>query len=96
VAKNETHFEYADRGATSVYKFRFPEDPNVYVWFEFAGDGASLYSTARPGPFRPDDALGPAPFGDLDELLASRRTTRAQWIADLMAQFGERLAWTYP
>ena len=96
MALNETFFEFADRGSTSVYKFRFEEDENLYVWFEYAGGGGSLHTTRSPGPFRVEDELGRADFPDLGALLTARATTKEQWIEDLMAQFGEPLAWTYP
>lgn len=96
MALNTMHFEFAERGATSVYKFRVGNDPSYYVWFEYGGGSGSLHTTPRPGPYRADDPLGTAEFADLDGLLAARGTTRAQWIEDLLAQYGERLAWTYP
>ena len=96
MAVHETRFDWADRGATSVYKFRFEKDDNVYVWFEFPGGDGSLYTTPDAGPYDVNDDLDVAEFKDLDELLAARDTTRETWISDLMAQFGERLAWTYP
>jgi hypothetical protein len=43
-----------------------------------------------------DHPLEQADFDDLQSLLAARGTTKAQWVKDLMAQFGEPLAWTYP
>jgi hypothetical protein len=96
VALNTTHFEFADRGATSVYKFRVGDDPTIYVWFEYGGESGALHTTLRSGPYRVDDPLTGAEFADLDALLAARGTTREQWIEDLLAQYGERLAWTYP
>ena len=40
---HETRFEFADRGATSVYKFGFPPDYDViYVWFEYGEEAGSL------------------------------------------------------
>jgi hypothetical protein len=96
VALNTTRFEFADRGATSVYKFRVGDDPNIYVWFEYGSGSGSLHTTPRAGPYRVDDPLAGAEFADLDALLASRGTTRTQWVEDLLAQYGERLEWTYP
>ncbi|MDH3590304.1 MAG: hypothetical protein OER88_00385 [Planctomycetota bacterium] len=96
MAKNETHFEFADRGATSVYKFRFDADGPIYVWFEVEGGGGSLHTTDRPGPYSIDHDLGPADHDHLDGLLAANETTKEQWVRDLMAQFGERIAWAYP
>jgi hypothetical protein len=96
VALNTTHFHFAERGATSVYKFRVGDDESVYVWFEYGGDSGSLHTTPRPGPYRVDDPLATAEFADLDALLAARGTTRKQWVIDLLAQYGERLEWTYP
>jgi hypothetical protein len=96
MALNETHFEFADRGATSVYKFRFPDDERVYVWFEYGNGAGSLFMTPYEGPYRVEHDLEPAPHADLDALLAHHGTTKEQWVKDLMAQFGERLAWTYP
>ena len=95
MAKNETHFEFADRGATSVYKFRFEGEDTHYVWFESAGQG-SLHTTPNPGPYSIHDDLGDPDHDDLDSLLAAHETSKKQWVQDLMAQFGERLAWTYP
>lgn len=96
MAKNETTFTYADRGETSVYKFHVGQDPQLYVWFEFGNGGGSLYRTPARGPWRADDPLEPAEKASLEELLESRGTTKLQWVADLLAQFGERLGWTYP
>jgi hypothetical protein len=96
MALDQTHFLYADRGPASVYKFQVGEDPRIYVWFEYAGGTGSLFVTPRKGPFRPDEPLEEAPFGDLDALLAEGGTTKAQWVEDLMAQYGERIAWVYP
>lgn len=96
MARSEIHFEFADRGATSVYKFRVKEDPAYYVWFEYGDEGGGLFTTPAPGPYRVDDALDEAEFADLDALLQARGTSKAQWVEDLMAQFGERLAWAYP
>jgi len=45
VALDVTHFEYADRGPTSVYKFRVGDDPRIYVWFEYGRHTAA--PTAR-------------------------------------------------
>lgn len=95
MARNETFFLYADRGATSVYKFRFEGRPEFHVWFEYDGGDGVLFTTPEPGPYSVEHALEPAKIG-LEELLAERATTKAQWIKDLMAQFGEPLAWTYP
>jgi len=89
-------FEFADQGATSVYKFRVgDEDKTIYVWFEQEGSG-SLFTTTAPGPYRVEDPLEPAMVSTLDELLQMSGTTKEQWVGDLMAQFGERLAWAYP
>ena len=96
MARNVTHFEFAERGPTSVYKFRVAKDPATYVWFEYAGDGGSLHVTPQGGPYAVEHELREAEFADLDELLKARGTTRDQWVKDLLAQFGERLAWTYP
>lgn len=97
MARNETHFEYADRGATSVYKFRIGENnPTWYVWFEYAGGGGSLYTTPHAGPYDPSHPLDDADHADLESLLNERGTTREQWVKDLMAQFGERIEWIYP
>ena len=96
MALDQTHFFYADRGPTSVYKFRVGDDPLVYVWFEYSDGEGSLHTTPRGGPFRTDDPLGDAPFPDLETLLAERGTTKAQWTEDLFAQYGERVAWSYP
>jgi hypothetical protein len=96
VALNTTHFEFAERGATSVYKFRVAGDEALYVWFEYGDDTGSLHTTPRPGPYRVDDPIATAEFADLGALLAARGTTREQWITDLLAQYGERLEWTYP
>jgi hypothetical protein len=96
VALNTTRFAFAERGATSVYKFRVGADETHYVWFEYGNETGSLHTTPRPGPYRVEDPLATAEFADLDALLAARATTRAQWVTDLMAQYGERLEWTYP
>jgi len=96
VALDQTHFFYADRGATSVYKFRVGEDPTVYVWFEYGAGQGSLHTTPKGGLFRPDDPLDDAPVADLETLLRERGTTKEQWIEDLLAQYGERIAWSYP
>jgi len=96
VALDVTHFEYADRGPTSVYKFRVRDDPRIYVWFEYAGGQGSLHVTPYGGPYRPDHPLEDAEDGDLDALLAKHGTSRTQWVKDLFAQYGERVAWTYP
>ena len=95
MALNETFFTSADRGATSVYKFRFDGRPEAYVWFEYDGGDGALFTTPEAGPFRVEHPLDPAKT-DLESLLADRGTTKAQWVKDLMAQFGEPLAWTYP
>jgi len=95
MARNETFFLSADRGATSVYKFRFEGDSGLYVWFEYGGGDGALFSTTEPGPYRVDHPLEPA-TNDLDGLLAGHGTTKDQWVKDLMAQFGEPLAWRYP
>lgn len=96
MARNKTHFEFADRGPVSVYKFTFAGDPNFYVWFEYGGGEGSLHTTPRSGPYRADDPLGDAPFAGLEELLAAKGTTKEEWVDDLMAQYGECLSWTYP
>jgi len=96
VALDQTHFLYADRGATSVFKFRVGEDPTVFVWFEHGPGQGSLHTTPKAGPFHPDDPLDDAPFADLETLLREHGTTKDQWIEDLLAQYGERLAWSYP
>ena len=96
MALNETFFLYADRGETSVFKFRFEEDANFYVWFEYGGVGGALHTTPRGGPYRVEDPLERADAADLDALLAAKETTKKQWVTDLMAQFGEPLAWSYP
>lgn len=96
MAKNVTHFEYADRGAPSVYKFRVAKDPTIYVWFEYEDGSGSLYTTPEGGPYRVEHPLESAEFNDLDALLAARGTTRGQWSKDLLGQFGERLHWAYP
>ncbi len=96
MALGQTRFLYADRGPTSVFKFCVGDDPVVYVWFEYSDGTGSLHTTAAAGPFRPDDALEDASFPDLDALLVERGTTKAQWIEDLFAQYGERIAWSYP
>jgi hypothetical protein len=96
MALDQTRFLYADRGPTSVYKFRVGDDPAIYVWFEHSDGTGSLHTTPAAGPFRPDDPLEDAPFADLETLLLERGTTKAQWVEDLFAQYGERLAWSYP
>ena len=96
MALDQTRFLYADRGPTSVYKFRVGDDPTIYVWFEYSDGQGSLHATSRDGPFRPDDPIEEAPLGDLDTLLGERGTTKAQWVEDLFAQYGERVAWSYP
>ena len=96
MAKSEIRFEFADRGPTSVYKFRVKEDPTYYVWFEYGPGQGGLYTTPRSGPYAADDPLEDCDVADLDALLAARGTTKRQWVADLMAQYGERLAWVYP
>ena len=96
MALNATHFEFAERGSTSVYKFRFDEDDRIFVWFETGEGKGTLHTTSDKGPYRVDDELGAAESADLEALLRTHGTTKAQWVEDLMAQFGERLAWTYP
>lgn len=96
MALDQTHFLYADRGPTSVYKFRVEDDPTIYVWFEYSDGVGSLHTSPEGGPFRPDDPLEDAPFADLETLLAERGTSKAQWVEDLFAQYGERVAWSYP
>ena len=96
MALNTTHFEFAERGATSVYKFRIGGDEAHYVWFEYGNETGSLHTTPQPGPYRVEDPLATAEFADLIALLVARATTRAQWVTDLMAQYGEYLEWTYP
>ena len=95
MALNETFFLYAGRGATSVYKFRFEGDAGFYVWFEYDGTDGSLFVTTEPGPYRVEHPLESAET-DLESLLAEHGTTKEQWVKDLMAQFGEPLAWQYP
>ena len=92
---NDTFFKSVERGATSVYKFQVKEDPNLYLWFEFADGSGALYTTPQSGPYDTDHPLSPAEFNSLDDLLAARGTTKEQWVKDLMAQYGERIAWTY-
>ena len=96
MALDTTHFFYADRGATSVYKFRVGEDPAAFVWFEYGARPGLAPHDAEGGPFRADDPLEDAPFPDLDALLAERGTTKDQWVEDLFAQYGDRVEWTYP
>ena len=96
MALNTTRFEFAERGATSVYKFRVGGDEMHYVWFQYGAEAGSLHTTPRPGPYRVEDPIATAEFADLEALLAARGTTRSQWVTDLLAQYGERLAWTYP
>ncbi len=93
MARNDTFFEWADGGSTSVYKFRIKDNPALYVWFDFGKAGGALYRTSSPGPYRVDEPLLAADFPTLDDLLGARGTTRAQWRRDLTAQFGERLGW---
>jgi len=93
MARNDTHFEWADGGATGVYKFRVGGDPALYVWFDFGKGQGSLYRTVHAGPYRAEEPLLAADFASLDDLLGARGTTRAQWRRDLSAQFGERLGW---
>ncbi|MHC4547812.1 MAG: hypothetical protein ACYTEZ_03460 [Planctomycetota bacterium] len=95
MALNATHFEYADQGETSVYKFTVGDDPTLHVWFEYADGGGSLHTTPQPGPYHAEEPLGNAAFQDLEALLAARGTTKEQWVKDLMAQYGEYLAWRY-
>jgi len=96
MALNETHFDYADRGAMSVYKFRAGDDETTYVWFEYGEGEGSLHTTPIRGPYDVNDPLEDAECADLDALLKARGVTKAQWIEDLMAQYGAPLAWTYP
>jgi hypothetical protein len=96
MALDQTHFLYADRGPTSVYKFQVGEDPATYVWLEYSDGQGALFVTPRAGPFRPDEPLEEAPFQDLETLLTERGTTKAQWVEDLFAQYGERVDWSYP
>jgi hypothetical protein len=96
MALHKTEFLYADRGPTSVYKFRVGDDKTTYVWFEYSDGHGSLHRTPAAGRFRPDDPLEDAPFGDLETLLGERGTTKAQWVDDLFAQYGERIDWSYP
>ena len=96
MALDETHFFYADRGATSVYKFRVTGDDTIYVWFEYGEGGGSLHTTPNEGPYDVDHQLADADLADLDTLLQAKGTTKDQWTKDLMAQYGERVAWTYP
>ncbi len=96
MALNTTRFQFAERGATSVYKFQVGDDQAHYVWFEYGDGTGSLHTTPRPGPYRVEDPIGTAEYADLEALLAARGTTRSEWVKDLLAQYGERLAWTYP
>lgn len=96
MALNETHFMFAERGSTSVYKFSFQKDDRVFVWFEYGNGSGSLFTTAERGPYRVDHPVEKAPYNDLVACLEDHGTSKDQWIQDLMAQFGERLAWTYP
>ena len=96
MAVHETTFKFADRGATSVYKFSFPTDETVFVWFEYANGSNALFTTPASGPYRVEDPLEKAEYDDLDACLAAHETDKQTWIKDLMAQFGERIAWTYP
>ena len=96
MALNETHFQFAERGAVSVYKFRFDGDEKFFVWFENPDGSGSLHATAADGPYRVDDELAETDFADLEKVLEANGTDKEQWVKDLMAQFGERLAWTYP
>jgi len=99
VATHETRFEFADKGETGVYKFRFPRstDPDtLFVWFEYADGGGSLFRTDRPGPYRADENLEPVGHDDLDRLIREHGTTKQRWVEDLIAQYGEWLAWAYP
>ena len=96
MALNATHFEFAERGSTSVYKFRFDEDDRIFVWFETGEGKGTLHATSDKGPYRVDHELRAAEFADLEAALAANGTSKRQWVEDLMAQFGERLAWTYP
>ena len=96
MAINVTHFESADRDDTSTYKFVVADDPAIYVWFTFADGPGQLYTTVRPGPFRSDDPLENASFGNLEELMTERGTSVEQWTKDLMAQYGEYIGWAYP
>lgn len=96
MALNTTRFQFAERGATSVYKFQVGDDEAHYVWFEYGDGSGSLHTTPRPGPYRVEDPIATAEFADLEALLAARGTNREQWVEDLLAQYGERLAWTYP
>jgi hypothetical protein len=96
MARNESHFEYADRGSASVFKFQVGADPTIYVWFEYGSDKGSLHTTPEAGPYRVEHPLVPAAYPTLGALLDAHGTTKAQWVEDLMAQFGERLDWTYP
>lgn len=96
MALNETHFMFAERGSTSVYKFGFQKDERVFVWFEYGNGSGSLFTTGEAGPYRVDHDVERAPYNDLAACLEDHGTTMGQWIKDLMAQFGERLAWTYP
>ncbi|MHC4223367.1 MAG: hypothetical protein ACYSX0_10825 [Planctomycetota bacterium] len=96
MALNETHFEYADRGSTSVFKFQVEADPTIFVWFEYGDGKGSLHTTREMGPYRVEHGLVPAAYPTLDALLEARGSSKEQWVRDLMAQFGERLAWTYP
>lgn len=96
MAYHETVFAFAERGPISVYKFRLDGDPTDYVWFVKPDGKGALYRSKRPGPYRSDEPLEPAEFATLEELLESRGATKDRWLADLMAQYGERIHWTYP
>ena len=96
MALNETHFQFAERGPVSVYKFRFDGDERFFVWFEDGDGKGTLHTTPTDGPYRVEDELVAADHADLDAVLAAHGTDKEQWVKDLMAQFGERLAWTYP
>ena len=52
-----------------------------------------MRGVATRGIHRADDPGDAAEFG---ALLAERGTSKAQWVEDLFAQYGERIAWTYP
>lgn len=96
MALDRTRFLWANRGRTSVYKFRVGDDPTIWVWFVHGGGQGSLHTAPSAAPFRADEPLGPAPFPDLGALLSARGTSEAQWREDLLAQFGERIAWQLP
>jgi len=93
VARSLVKFLSADHGAIPVYKFRVGSDPAIFLWFDYGPKGEGLYTTSNEGPFSPGDPISPAPLPSLDALLRARGLTKALWNEDLIAQFGERVAW---